>query len=193
MTRHKPPITVKIEPPSGKRPQPGWVANDETGRPGWGWASYLLTHLEQDAVKQRIRRVQSMDVPENQAARESVIPVFLCPSEMVPELFTLSLSDGEMDHEDSPDSEDSEIGDEVDEVDEEEHDGMEHGPSVKLARASYVGVFGSNEIEDGIGTGVLADQKSQIVDAFPFRDLGNEVPVIPGRNKVIRVIHGQDR
>jgi len=96
-----------------------------------------------------------MDDPANQAARESVIPVFLCPSEMVPDLFSVSLGDGEMDHEDSPDSEDSEIGDEVDEVDEVEHDGTDHDLSIKLARASYVGVFGNDEIEDGIGNGVF--------------------------------------
>ena len=140
---------------------PGWVAKDEVGRPGWAWGSYLLPHLEETAVDKRVRRNQAIDDPGMQDVRETVIPVFLCPSEMLPELFVIS--EREDDHEDSPDASDEDIGDEVDEEDEKE--GV-HRPSLSLARASYVGVFGSNRIEDGVGNGVFY-KNSRI----RFRDL----------------------
>jgi prepilin-type N-terminal cleavage/methylation domain-containing protein/prepilin-type processing-associated H-X9-DG protein len=54
-------------------------ANDTA--PGWGWAAYLLPFLEQDNLYRQIDFSQS--VPIAPAARV-VLPMFLCPSDIVP-------------------------------------------------------------------------------------------------------------
>jgi prepilin-type N-terminal cleavage/methylation domain-containing protein/prepilin-type processing-associated H-X9-DG protein len=48
--------------------------------PGWGWAAYLLPHLEQTAVANQINLNQPV---EGQAAIRTVLKVFLCPSDPV--------------------------------------------------------------------------------------------------------------
>jgi prepilin-type N-terminal cleavage/methylation domain-containing protein/prepilin-type processing-associated H-X9-DG protein len=108
----------------------GWIADEPEGVPGWGWASGVLPFLEQGAVEQSlIHRHQAISDPLNQAARELVLKVMLCPSDGTPQSFKPG-SGGFPDHN----------------VDE----GM---PWELVARSNYVGNFGTFEIEDAPSAG----------------------------------------
>ena len=60
--------------------------------PGWGWAAYLLPHLEQNSVSQKINLTQLV---ESQPAIGTVLKVFLCPSDpFSPAAFTVTSATG---------------------------------------------------------------------------------------------------
>jgi prepilin-type N-terminal cleavage/methylation domain-containing protein/prepilin-type processing-associated H-X9-DG protein len=66
------------------------VASDNSDLgPGWGWAAFLLDDLEQNNLKQRIRFDLQISDPLNAAARTTVLPVFVCPSEVKTGTFTV--------------------------------------------------------------------------------------------------------
>jgi prepilin-type N-terminal cleavage/methylation domain-containing protein/prepilin-type processing-associated H-X9-DG protein len=66
------------------------VASDGTELgPGWGWASYLLSDLEQSPLQGKINWGLDISDPTNQAARTTSLPVFLCPSDAAPLIFTV--------------------------------------------------------------------------------------------------------
>jgi prepilin-type N-terminal cleavage/methylation domain-containing protein/prepilin-type processing-associated H-X9-DG protein len=52
---------------------------NETG-PGWGWAVYLLSDLEQDGLANQFRLDLDIKDPANAAARVASVKVFTCPS-----------------------------------------------------------------------------------------------------------------
>jgi len=64
---------------------PGYSADhcaDPLGtHPGWGWAAWLLPFLEQDALQRRIVFHASIARPSNEAARCTLLRVYLCPSD----------------------------------------------------------------------------------------------------------------
>jgi prepilin-type N-terminal cleavage/methylation domain-containing protein len=123
----------------------GWLANQPEGVPGWGWSSAVLPYLEQKNLDDTlIRRHLPIAHAANQLGRETVVPVYLCPSDPQPKIFTL-FGGGH--------------------GDDDEHSGegegeVEHGGSIdsgtelfRIARANYVGVFGVSEIEDAPAAG----------------------------------------
>jgi prepilin-type N-terminal cleavage/methylation domain-containing protein/prepilin-type processing-associated H-X9-DG protein len=54
---------------------------DETG-PGWGWAAMLLSDLEQSNLQQQIRFDLQISDPLNAGVRTTVLPIYVCPSEV---------------------------------------------------------------------------------------------------------------
>lgn len=56
------------------------AAGADTG-PGWGWASFILPHLEQATIASRIDTAQPIEAAASSGGRETVIPTFLCPSD----------------------------------------------------------------------------------------------------------------
>jgi prepilin-type N-terminal cleavage/methylation domain-containing protein len=62
---------------------PGYLATaaypDTT--PGWGWAAYLLPHLEQNNLAAQIKFKQPVG---SLSAIQTIVPVFICPSDIVP-------------------------------------------------------------------------------------------------------------
>lgn len=110
---------------------PGYIAHDlasglpdAEGQRGWGWASYLLPFMEQSNVSEQLIRFEDPILATvNAAARTYKLPMYRCSSD-----------DG------------------LDEFDLRD----EATPGVvltRLAAANYIGVFGSNEIEDFLGLG----------------------------------------
>jgi len=105
---------------------PGWIAYepvtgelDPEGERGWGWAARLLPYLEQANVFEVLVHVDlPIGDPANQLARRTVLPIYRCPS-------------------DFPESEIWEMEGE----DEIELD-------LEVALSNYVGVFGTDDIED---------------------------------------------
>jgi prepilin-type N-terminal cleavage/methylation domain-containing protein/prepilin-type processing-associated H-X9-DG protein len=72
-------------------------ATDTT--PGWGWGTFLLPHLEQDNLFRTIEFNLSVADPANAAAVQTMLPVYLCPSDlaastpfMVPDAFGVPLA-----------------------------------------------------------------------------------------------------
>jgi prepilin-type N-terminal cleavage/methylation domain-containing protein/prepilin-type processing-associated H-X9-DG protein len=63
---------------------PGYTSDagltDGTG-PGWGWASYLLPDLEQDALHRRIDFMVLLTDPRHAEVRIAAIPFLRCPSD----------------------------------------------------------------------------------------------------------------
>jgi prepilin-type processing-associated H-X9-DG protein/prepilin-type N-terminal cleavage/methylation domain-containing protein len=62
---------------------PGYMATAAypATTPGWGWAAYLLPHVEQQALFQQIDFTKPM---ETQTAIQKIVRVYLCPSDIPP-------------------------------------------------------------------------------------------------------------
>lgn len=63
---------------------PGYVSNavntDGTG-PGWGWAAFLLPHLEQELLHRQINFDKPITDPHHASVRTANIPFLRCPSD----------------------------------------------------------------------------------------------------------------
>jgi prepilin-type N-terminal cleavage/methylation domain-containing protein/prepilin-type processing-associated H-X9-DG protein len=57
--------------------------------PSWGWAAYLLNDLERGDLYQQIRFDLDITDPANAVSRNTTFKVFVCPSEIQPDNFTL--------------------------------------------------------------------------------------------------------
>ena len=60
----------------------------DTG-PGWGWASYLLPHIEQDGLARMIDRNVRVEEPQYRGLRTTILSMFVCPSDRSTGVFTL--------------------------------------------------------------------------------------------------------
>ena len=125
---------------------PGWLGNAPEGTPGWGFASEIMPQLEQGNLYQGlIRRDLPIADPANKAAREHVIPVFICATDMGRSVYTLGAGeDHEHEHEDE-------------EEHEEPHSIDDGSPLFPVSKSNYVGMFGTQEVEDvpSAGNGVF--------------------------------------
>jgi prepilin-type N-terminal cleavage/methylation domain-containing protein/prepilin-type processing-associated H-X9-DG protein len=52
--------------------------------PGWGWAAFLLPYLEQTNVRTEINSALPVEHPQNAAAIQMMLQVYLCPSDSPP-------------------------------------------------------------------------------------------------------------
>ena len=55
--------------------------------PGWSWAAALLDRLEQDNLKSHLDMTASMLTPQAKSWTTTVLPVFVCPSDIGPATF----------------------------------------------------------------------------------------------------------
>jgi len=74
---------------------PGWLGvtgtvPDANGPTGWGWASHLLPQLENAALYRQINFNATVDHASNAAIRDKVLPVFRCPTDSSPDVWTLN-------------------------------------------------------------------------------------------------------
>jgi prepilin-type N-terminal cleavage/methylation domain-containing protein len=106
----------------------GWMTNGGPEDPnGWGWAAAILPQMEHGNVQSQIRFDRPIDDPVNQAARESLIATYMCPSDPGEPTFQI--------HGFGPDDEfanQDQIG----------------SPMFLVAKSNYAGVFGLSEIEN---------------------------------------------
>ncbi len=112
---------------------PGWVSNTPNGDPGWGWAAMLLKFMEQETLESTSgpgfppggpgSGGTPIGDPRNQRLRETPIPLLLCPSDPSDEVFML--------HRGGPGG----------------GGGPGGPPMFEVARANYLGVFGTRTIE----------------------------------------------
>jgi prepilin-type N-terminal cleavage/methylation domain-containing protein/prepilin-type processing-associated H-X9-DG protein len=73
--------------PSGFRCQPRSDPNYTA--PGWGWATLLLPDVEQGNLYRQFNLVLPVEDPSNQAARTTVLKLFVCPSDRSTGVFTV--------------------------------------------------------------------------------------------------------
>lgn len=123
----------------------GWIANEPSDEPGWSWGAAILPFMEQQAVHEKINFSVAIEDAMHQAVREQSIQTFICPSDVGLNLFMIAESTGGSHHH-------SHVS----------HGGPSAGPLALasgsiddsnpklflIAKANYVGVFGTNEIED---------------------------------------------
>ncbi len=74
---------------------PGWFGvtggqPDIAGINGWGWAARILPELDQAPFMKRLNFNVKVGDPLNAVARRQVLPVFRCPSDLAPEVWTLN-------------------------------------------------------------------------------------------------------
>src|SRR5438094_8435649 len=67
--------------------------NSDLG-PGWGWAAYLLDDLEKGNLKRQIRFDLDIRDPLNADARRTTLPIFVCPSDITLNTFTVMDANG---------------------------------------------------------------------------------------------------
>jgi prepilin-type N-terminal cleavage/methylation domain-containing protein len=73
----------------------GWTANVPDGSPGWGWMVDILPQLEQRNLSETLINLKlPITHAANQAARETVIPTLLCPSDPAPKQFLIGQDGG---------------------------------------------------------------------------------------------------
>ena len=117
---------------------PGWIAKDEHGEPGWGWAAVLLPYLDHGNLYVRF----DLDTPIDDASvgylRERVVPGYLCPSDSSPRVMDLAFHGDGHDHGEEHDHDD----------DDHDHDGHVHDDRIMVARGNYSGVFGTTEVAE---------------------------------------------
>jgi prepilin-type N-terminal cleavage/methylation domain-containing protein len=70
--------------PPGYRAAVPYVDGANDTSPGWGWAAFLLPHLEQDNLFRAIQFGQPVEAGVNAAAVQTRLTVFLCPSDLTP-------------------------------------------------------------------------------------------------------------
>lgn len=117
------------------------------GVPGWGWAAFVLPFVEQERLAANdVRWTLPILDAANQAARETFVSVFRCPS-------------------DTPGDQAFMLG----------RQGNPTASLVRLASASYVGVHGTSELGDcaglPVGTQCRSDGTFYHLSATRFADI----------------------
>jgi prepilin-type N-terminal cleavage/methylation domain-containing protein/prepilin-type processing-associated H-X9-DG protein len=137
----------------------GWLCNasDAEAGVGWGWGSRILSYIEEDSTFRSID-VKTPIAAASSSVLQTVVSSYLCPSDASAGNPTFN------------------VGDEGGACD---HDAVDANPGAEIAsRTNYVGMFGTNEIEDEpfAGNGMFFANSR-----MPFRH------VIDGLSKTIMV------
>jgi prepilin-type N-terminal cleavage/methylation domain-containing protein/prepilin-type processing-associated H-X9-DG protein len=149
---------------------PGYTATaaypDTT--PGWGWAAYLLPHLEQDNLYRQL----NFNAPvQNSAAVRTVVKVYLCPSDTPPSsAFAVTDAVGNTLMMAAPSSYAATVGQDASEVDDPEGDGV-------FYRNSKVRM---TDIKDGTSQTVMVGDRAWSQTRGVWAGAPNNAITIPG-------------
>lgn len=123
----------------------GWNSDVPLGEPGWGWATSIFPHIEQNNLYDSIQFHMAIEEEVHGRIRQTSIDTFLCPSDGGIATFEIG---GEHGH-----------GHPYQDDDDHDHDhNVDEGEKLfRIAKSNYVGVFGTEEIEDNpsMGNGVF--------------------------------------
>lgn len=126
----------------------GWTSNPgPTDPPGWGWLSETLQMMEGNNLYNSTNRSLAITDPANQAARETIVKGFLCPTDPLEGVVSIG---------------DESTNPSLPNVD------KRGKPVLRVSRSNYVGMFGTLEVEDDPdeGDGVFIHDKR-----FRFADI----------------------
>jgi prepilin-type N-terminal cleavage/methylation domain-containing protein len=73
-----------------KRLPNGFNSFNQTGSPGWGWAANILPFMEGSNVYDQIDTKIPIDHPSHATIRTTVLPTYLCPSDITEALFNIT-------------------------------------------------------------------------------------------------------
>ncbi|MEM7785337.1 MAG: DUF1559 domain-containing protein [Planctomycetota bacterium] len=128
-------LAILNEETAVEKVPPGWnIANlsDPLSGPGWGWATFILPHIEQGNLYENLDLQRDVDDPIHSDLIQTQVPIFYCPSE---------------------------AGARVVDLGEPVGGGTPSGSftSLMVSRCDYSGVFGVSEIDDSplAGEGVF--------------------------------------
>jgi prepilin-type N-terminal cleavage/methylation domain-containing protein len=111
----------------------GWSTSETNG---WSWAMQALPFMEHSVLHKSIQRTLPVSDAANAVARTTVVPSFICPSDPGEAVFGIFGNAPE-----PPPGDETPIN-------------VDQGTELfKLARSSYVGNFGTMEIEDSLDNG----------------------------------------
>ncbi len=134
---------------------------ESTQKSAYGWAVPLLPYLEQRPLYSQVNRNLLIEHPSNQVARNTLVPLFLCPSDITEQTFILF-------------EETKLIGTST--------------SLVELPTANYLGVFGTFEPDDQIpapkGDGTFCGSQST---SFAQLTRGLSNTIIVGERKMATV------
>jgi hypothetical protein len=134
----------------------GHAHEDWLGQPGWGWAAAILPYVEQDALSEgSIVYELPITEHENELARETVVKLYRCPTDIGEDTFILHAEDHGGGHTHGPAAPDPHAHEEDEYV---------------LATANYVGVFGRYDPHDVYEGSQSADGSFVHRRQFAFRD-----------------------
>lgn len=123
----------------------GWIADEPSDEPGWGFEAAILPFLEQQPIFEKIDFSVAIEDTKHELVRLHVVNTFLCPSDPGREVAEIAESSSAHHH-----SHVRALHPLV-QVD-DEHSGEpidQEGPFLfPIARTNYVGMFGTQEIED---------------------------------------------
>lgn len=118
---------------ANRRLPSGWIANNTHGEPGWGWGAALLPFIEGTNLHNQIDFRLPIEDPLHAQVRVSVVPTFICPSDIGPNVFTIAAGDGH-DHEHMHSAFEN-----IDDAPEKLFD---------MSKSNLIGMFGTFELED---------------------------------------------
>jgi len=151
----------------------GWITESEfqpLAEPGWGWSAEILPFVEGNNVHNQINFRVAIDDHDHEDIIQTVIPVFLCPSDPAQELQNMDVHIEEDDDHDH----DLRAHDDHDD-DDDDHD---HEGEFWASRSNYSGMFGSGELEEYLGDGNGAFYANSELPLAEFRDgLSNTIIV----------------
>ncbi|QEG20945.1 DUF1559 domain-containing protein [Mariniblastus fucicola] len=123
----------------------GWRTESEflpLAEPGWGWSAEILPFIESSNVHRQIDFRLAVDDHDHEDIIQSVIPVYLCPSDPAEDVQNMDVHIDEDDHDHDFPHDDGD--------DDDDHD---HGGELLAGRSNYSGMFGSGELDEYLGSG----------------------------------------
>ncbi|MCA9139916.1 MAG: DUF1559 domain-containing protein [Planctomycetales bacterium] len=123
----------------------GWIAADKDHfEPGWAWGAAILPQLEASAAFGQIDFSLAVGDQVHRRARETSVEAYVCPTDIMDNLFFIGAGD---DH-----GHDHGHGDPEDHHDNENVDQVEHA-LYRIAKSNYVGVYGTKDIHEDLYEG----------------------------------------
>ncbi|GIW98983.1 MAG: prepilin-type N-terminal cleavage/methylation domain-containing protein [Pirellulaceae bacterium] len=118
-----------------KRLPGGWYDWQRSGEPGWGWGASLLGFIEGTNIQNQIDFRLPIEHVVHDQVRVTVIPTYKCPSDTGEDVFEIAENDP---HSHSHGS-----------TNFDHHHSVDEGDKLfRIAKSNYVGMFGTDELED---------------------------------------------
>ena len=117
-------------------------ADEHSGEPGWGWSAELLPFIEANNLHKQLDMQVAIDDHDHEDAIQTVIPVFLCPSDPAADVQNMDVHIEDDDDHDHDDDDDHLVAAHLPLDDDHDHEGL------WASRSNYSGMFGTEELDE---------------------------------------------